>query len=285
MRQVLGLLLSAGLHVGLVASALVYFPAASRIAEEINVVPVELVMLADNTNVRAARREPEPEPEPVEDEPPVDTAPEPEAAPELEPIQPEAEPEAIPPEPQPEPVLPEPEPEPEPEPVQPEPEPEPVQPEPEPEPQPRRPAPEPERQGLDLDGLSDLVDRSREQRPQGEQAEESRQRSGAGTAMTATLQAMAAGQIQRCTRSNADAPVNMDLAVVVEVRLERNGQLSEPPRLKNAARIVNSPNPFMRVAGERALRAVIDCAPYDLPAANYAEWRLLEVNVDTQRGR
>ena len=261
MRQVLGLLLSAGLHVGLVASALIYFPAASRFAEDINVVPVELVVLADNTNVRAARREPELEP--VEDEPPADTAPEPEAAPEPEPAQPEAEPEAIPPEP--EPVLPEPE--------------------PEPEVQPRRPAPEPERQGLDLDGLSDLVDRSREQRPQGEQADEARQRSGAGTAMTATLQAMAAGQIQRCTRSNADAPVNMDLAVIVEVRLERNGQLSEPPRLKNAARIVNSPNPFMRVAGERALRAVIDCAPYDLPAANYAEWRLLEVNVDTQRGR
>ncbi|MEQ8433074.1 MAG: hypothetical protein RIA71_02445 [Oceanicaulis sp.] len=279
MRQVLGLFLSAGLHVGLVASALIYFPAASRFAEEINVVPVELVMLADNTNVRAARREPEPEP--VEDEPPVDTAPEPEAAPEPEPVQPEAEPEMIPPEPEPEPVPPQPEPEPEP--VQPEPEPEPEPAPVQPEPRPR--APEPQRPALDLDGLSDLVDRSREQRPQGEQADEARQRSGAGTAMTATLQAMAAGQIQRCTRSNADAPVNMDLAVVVEVRLERNGQLSEPPRLKNAARIVNSPNPFMRVAGERALRAVIDCAPYDLPAANYAEWRLLEVNVDTQRGR
>ncbi|MGX6646519.1 hypothetical protein ACWCOP_01095 [Maricaulaceae bacterium MS644] len=272
MRQVLGLLISAGLHAGLVASALIYFPAATRFAEEINVVPVELVTLADNTNVRAARREPEPEPETVEEETPAETAPEPDAAPDPEPIQPEAEPEVIPPEPEPVPPEPEQEPEPEPEPVQ-------------PEPEPRRPAPEPQRPGLDLDGLSDLVDRSREQRPQGEQADEARQRSGAGTAMTATLQAMAAGQIQRCTRSNADAPVNMDLAVVVEVRLERNGQLSEPPRLKDAARIVNSPNPFMRVAGERALRAVIDCAPYDLPAANYAEWRLLEVNVDTQRGR
>ncbi|MFW6299642.1 MAG: hypothetical protein ACOC20_01805, partial [Oceanicaulis sp.] len=67
--------------------------------------------------------------------------------------------------------------------------------------------------------------------------------------------------------------------------LERNGALAEPPRLANEARVLNSPNPFLRVAGERALRAVIDCAPYDLPAANYAEWRLLEVHVDTQRGR
>lgn len=277
MRQVLGILVSAGLHAGLVASALIYFPAASRFAEEVDVVPVELVTLADNTNIRAARREPEPEPEPVEEEPPVETAPEPDTQPE-----PDPEPEIVPPEPEPEtepePEITPPEPEPEPEPV--EPEPEPVRPEPEPEPEPEEP------QGLDLNDLSSLVDRSRERRndPNAETGED-RSRSGAGTAMTATLQAMAAGQIARCTRSNADAPANMDLAVVVEVRLERNGQLSEPPRLKNEGRVLNSPNPFLRVAGERALRAVIDCAPYELPAANYAEWRLLEVNVDTQRGR
>jgi outer membrane biosynthesis protein TonB len=268
MRQALGFIVSAGLHAGLVASALIYFPAASRVYEDINVVPVELVTLADNTNVRAARPEPEPEPEPEVEEPPVETAPEPDTAPEPAP----AEPEIIPPEPEPAP-----EPEAAPEPVAPEPEPEPV------EPEPQRPAPQP--RGLDLDGLSDLVDRSRETRPQGEAAGETRRASGAGTAMTATLQAMAAGQIARCVRSNADAPAGMDLAVVVEVRLERNGALAEPPRLKDAARVSGSPNPFLRVAGERAVRAVIECAPYDLPAANYAEWRLLEVNVDTQRGR
>jgi hypothetical protein len=48
---------------------------------------------------------------------------------------------------------------------------------------------------------------------------------------------------------------------------------------------MNSSNPFLRVAGERALRAVIECAPYQLPAQNYQEWRLLEVNVDTQARR
>lgn len=275
MRQALGFIVSAGLHAGLVASALIYFPAASRVYEEINVVPVELVTLADNTNVRAARPEPEPEPEPAEPE--VDTAPEPETVPEPAPVRPERDREPVPPEP--EPV------DPEPEPVDPEPEPVAPEPEPEPEPEPRRPEPAPEPRGLDLEGLSDLVDRSRERRPQGEEAGEAREASGAGTAMTASLQAMAAGQITRCVRSNADAPAGMDLAVVVEVRLSRNGELAEPPRLKNASRVLNSSNPFLRVAGERAMRAVIECAPYELPAANYAEWRLLEVNVDTQRGR
>ncbi|MFW6413272.1 MAG: hypothetical protein ACOC0V_03975, partial [Oceanicaulis sp.] len=188
----------------------------------------------------------------------------------------EPEPEIIPPEP-----------EPEPEPVEPEPEPEPVEPEPEPEPVRPEPEPEPEQpRGLDLNNLSRMVDRSREQRsdPNAETGE-TRQGTGPGTAMTATLQAMAASQIARCVRSNADAPPGMDLRVTVRVRLERSGELAEPPRLSEEARVMNSPNPFLRVAGERALRAVIDCAPYELPAANYAEWRLLEVNIDTQRNR
>ena len=274
MRQVLGFILSTAIHGALLGSALVYFPAASRIAEQTRVVPVELVTLAETTNVRAARPEPEPEPEPD----PVETDPEPVSEPEPRTPAPEPEPEVIPPEP-------EPAPEPDPQPVEPdpepEPEPEPAPPEPEPEPE-----PDPDPAGLDLDDLSSLVDRSRdERRERAEETGEARRGAGPGAAMTATLQALAASQIQPCTRSNADAPADMDLAVVVRVRLERDGSLAEPPRLVDAARVMNSPNPFLRVAGERALRAVIECAPYELPAQNYAEWRLLEVNIDTQRGR
>jgi len=271
MRQLLGLILSTAIHGALVVSALVYFPAASRMAEQTRIIPVELVTLAETTNVRAARPEPEPEPE---DEPePVEFDPEPDVQPAPETEAPEPEPEIIPPEP---------------DPVDLEPEPQPVEPEPEPEPEPVQPErqPEPESPRLDLDDLSSLVDRSRDQRrEQADETGETRRAAGPGTAMTASLQAMAASQIQRCTRSNADAPSDMDLAVVVRVRLERSGALAEPPRLVDEARVLNSPNPFLRVAGERALRAVIECAPYDLPAQNYAEWRLLEVNIDTQRGR
>lgn len=273
MRQVLGFILSVLIHGALVASAVVYFPKASRFVSDAIVVPVELVTLADTTNVRAARPEPEPEPEP--DPEPVETQP---VESEPEPPASEPEPEVIPPAPEPED-----EPETVPPPVEPEDEPETTPPPPAPEAEPER---EPERRGLDLDSLSGLIDRSRDQAGGGATDQgEQRSGAGAGTAMTATLQALAASQIQRCTRSNADAPVGMDLAVVVRVRLERNGALAEPPRLVDEGRVLNSPNPFLRVAGERALRAVIDCAPYALPPQNYAEWRLLEVNVDTQRGR
>jgi len=267
MRQALGFIVSALLHVALVATGFIYFPQAARYASDSVILPVELVTLADVTNVRAARREPEPvlpEPEPE----PEPVAPEPEAQPE-----PETQSEPVP-------LPPEPEPEPEPEPVQPEPEPEP---EPEPvQPPARQPDPEPER-GLDLDDLSRLVDRSRQESRAGAAEEgETRRGAGEGTAMTATLQDMLRSQIARCTRSNADAPSNMDLRVVVELRLERDGSLSSPPRLRDESRVMNSSNPFLRVAGERAVRAVIDCQPYRLPPEAYAQWRLLEVNVDTQ---
>lgn len=272
MRQALGFIVSALLHVALVATGFIYFPQATRYASDSVILPVELVTLADITNVRAARPEPdpvlpEPEPEPVATEP-------------------EAQPEPVT-QPEPVPLPPEPEPEPEPEPVQPEPEPE-AEPEPAPAPAPRpqpRPQPQPER-GLDLDDLSRLVDRSRQEtRPRATEEGEARRGAGEGTAMTATLQDMLRSQIARCTRSNADAPSNMDLRVVVEVRLERSGALSTPPRLRDEARVMNSSNPFLRVAGERAVRAVIDCQPYRLPPEAYAQWRHLEVMVDTQAVR
>ena len=109
-----------------------------------------------------------------------------------------------------------------------------------------------------------------------------REAAGDGQDMTATLADMLDSQIRPCVRSSADAPVDMDLDVIVEVRLNRDGTLTEPPTLKNEARVMGSSNRYLRVAGQRALRAVIECAPYRLPTEFYQQWRLLEVNVDSQ---
>jgi hypothetical protein len=45
-------------------------------------------------------------------------------------------------------------------------------------------------------------------------------------------------------------------------------------------RIRNSSNPFLRIAGERAVRAVVECAPYRMPADQYQTWRRITVNFD-----
>ena len=257
MRAFFSLIFSVAIHVGLVATAFIYFPSAASQLRESLIVPVELVTLGPETNVRAAR--PEPEPEPELEPAPEPPAPEPEPAPETVPAEPE-------------PIAQEPEPEPEAELEQTEPE-TPVEPEPEPEPEPNP---------FDLDALSGLVDRARQTGAPDRPAEEGAERrgAGAGTAMTATMADLFRAQASRCWRVPADAPNPDALRVSVDVWLERDGSLSQAPRLRDESRVRFSGDPFLRVAGERAVRAVVECAPYRMPADQYGAWRRITVNFD-----
>lgn len=274
MRGASSFILSLVLHLALFASAFIYFPrSASQLSESV-LVPVELVTLSDITNIRAARPDPVPEPEPEVIERPQPVAPQPE--PEPQPRQAEPEPIPLPPTQEPEPE-PEPEPVREPEPTPPPPQPEPQRPQPQPQPQPQRQ----QQQGLDLDALSTLVDRSRQSSaPTQADQGDARQGAGAGTAMTATMADLFRSQASRCWREPSDAPDPASLRVQVEVQLERDGSLSAPPRLVDSNRVLGSSNPYLRLAGERAVRAVIECAPYAMPAAQYQQWRRITVNFE-----
>ena len=105
-----------------------------------------------------------------------------------------------------------------------------------------------------------------------------RRSAGDGERMTATLQDMIQSHMTRCWRNSLDAPDPDELAVEVELTLTRSGDLASPPRLVDQARVLNSPNPYLRIAGERALRAANQCAPYPLPPEYYSEWRQITVN-------
>ena len=107
---------------------------------------------------------------------------------------------------------------------------------------------------------------------------ERRRSAGDGEQMTATLQDMLQSHLARCWRNSLDAPDPDELAVRIVFSLDRNGELTSPPRLVDQARVLNSPNPYLRVAGERALRAANQCAPYPLPPEHYSQWRQIEVN-------
>jgi hypothetical protein len=267
-----GLVLSLFVHVGIIAGGFIYLPRMSHVLESAPIVPVELVTLADTTNIRAAR----PDPEPVEDEVPEETIDdviaEPVDAPAPEPDPVEAEPEIIDTEPE-TPA------EPDPEPVDedPEPEPEPVEADPAPLPE-RRRDPEPAEPSLD-DILGDLSRSIAENRdPQTADDGARRNAVGNGEEMTATLQVMLRSHLARCWRASLDAPEPDELAVQLVLDLDRNGELTGPPRLTDQSRVLNSPNPYLRVAGERALRAAVQCQPYPLPPEAYSQWRQIEVN-------
>ncbi|WP_291841544.1 hypothetical protein [Maricaulis sp.] len=267
-----GLVLSLFVHAGIIAAGLIYLPRMSSMPESSPVVPIELVTLGETTNIRAARPDPEPV---VEAEIPETTIEDDIAEPEQAPV---AEPEPVAPEPEiiPAPVN-DPEPEPEEQAPEPEPEAEPERPQPQPE---RRPDPRPEPREPSLNDMLGDLSRSVAETRDNQAADEGATRNavGNGEEMTATLQVMLRSHLSRCWRASLDAPEPDELAVQLVLDLDRNGELTGPPRIIDQSRVLNSPNPYLRVAGERALRAAVQCQPYPLPPEAYSQWRQIEVN-------
>ena len=277
-----GFILSLFVHAGIIAAGMIYLPRAAQMFEAAPIIPIDIVTLGEMTSVRARAPEPVPEPEEAVDEASIEDeivapppAPEPESEPEQVAEAIDVEPQSVP-----EPVAPEPEPEPEPE--------EPPAPVRQPpqrtvQPPPTRPA-EPSLADL-LGNLERQVADARSDAGAPDQGAE-RSAVGSGTTDTADLATLIRSQTYRCWRTVADMPNPENLGVIVEVRLNRDGSLSGPPRVKDLGRIQGSGNSFWLTAAERAQTAVLDCAPYSLPAERYSQWRLIEVNfhVDLAAG-
>lgn len=275
-----GFFLSLFVHAGIIAAGMIYLPRAAQMFDAAPIIPIDIVTVSELTSVRARAPEPVPEPEEaaeeanIEDEiaappPPPEPEPEPEQAPEVI----DEAPQSVP-----EPVIPEPE-------IEPEEPPAPLRQPPQRtvQPPPTRPA-EPSLADL-LGNLEQVVAGSSTPAGAPDQGVQ-RDAVGSGAADTADLAALIRSQTYRCWRTVADMPNPENLGVIVEVRLNRDGSLSGAPRVKDLGRIQASGNSFWLTAAERAQTAVLDCAPYRLPADRYSQWRLIEVNfhVDLAAG-
>lgn len=254
MRTALVVLASLLVHAGFILAGLFYFPQTVRQFTTSQIVPLELITeIAEVTNLPEEEIEedpveeeappPEPEPEPPQPEPEIDMT----AAPETEPA------------PEPVPVA---------EPVSdPEPETPPAQ------STPQQPAPSREQSFDDmLRDLANTVDNDRVG------SSGNRQRAASSSeAIGVTLADSIRSQAQRCYRGSADAPDPERLIVVIRVRLNRDGSLDGQPDVFNRQAIDLSGDRYWRVARDRALAAVIDCAPYRLPAEHFSIWRRIDV--------
>ncbi len=254
-----GVIVSAALHVGLIGATMVTWPSAlSQSEEALPVVPVELITIADATNIQATVPEEEPEPEP--EVPIVEPVPEVQVA------------EPVPPEP-----LPEPEPEPE---AIAEVEPPPVP----PPPAPPREKPEPQEDEFNLDSVIALLDSRTQSAEPAPPAEEARSGIGDRSAMTMNLVDALRSQMYECWSPPIGAPNPEELIVEVDVYLSPNGALARAPQLTAASRAAAAASPHMRAAAETALRAANVCAPYDnLPADQYAQWNEIRITFDPTR--
>ncbi len=109
----------------------------------------------------------------------------------------------------------------------------------------------------------------------------SQKRIGEGSKLTASDEALFKAAMARCWRVNIGAPNPERLKVQVEFYLKKDGSLVGPPKVLNAKQIARSNDPYWKAAEQAAVRAVLDCAPYDLlPVERYDSWQIVELNFD-----
>lgn len=84
------------------------------------------------------------------------------------------------------------------------------------------------------------------------------------------------GQIEKCWNVPAGAEDAKDLKVSVKFRLDKSGALEGMPQIVSGG----GGDGVQRAAAESARRAVMQCAPYNLPADKYQAWADVIVNFD-----
>jgi outer membrane biosynthesis protein TonB len=85
---------------------------------------------------------------------------------------------------------------------------------------------------------------------------------------SATWGAMFQSQVERCWKKPFGGIESQNPEAVFEIKLKRDGTLESAPVPEG------SPStPYLRVYQESALRAIIECQPYNLPAAFFDEWK------------
>ena len=256
---------SATLHATIILAASLAWPHSFDIPEdESPVLPVELVTVADETNIAPTIEKP-PEPE-APAPPPVEArAPEPPPPVEVAPSEPDQKP---PPPPKEETK---------------------VATAPPPPPLPRRkPVPDPKQQ-FNVDSVLALLDKRAPPKPAAPKdpapiAPRTVQGIGDRNLQTVDIKDALLAQMRECWNVPVGAPNPEQLIVQVRVFLAQDGSLAQPPQLEPQSRTAAASNPYMRTAAEAAIRAVSVCEPYrQLPVEKYEAWREIVMTFDPSK--
>ncbi len=94
---------------------------------------------------------------------------------------------------------------------------------------------------------------------------------GAASANSATWTSAFQAQVERCWKKPYGALDQQKTEVAFDIRLKRDGTLEAMPVP------VGSPGtPYLRAYQDSALRAIIACQPYNLPATMFDQWKFFE---------
>ena len=88
---------------------------------------------------------------------------------------------------------------------------------------------------------------------------------------SATWGAMFKSQVERCWKKPYGGLEAQMTEAIFSIRLKHDGTLETTPTA-----ISNPSTPYFRVYQESALRAIIECQPYNLPAQFFDEWKFFE---------
>jgi outer membrane biosynthesis protein TonB len=85
---------------------------------------------------------------------------------------------------------------------------------------------------------------------------------------SATWGSLFQSQVERCWKKPYGGIESQNPEAAFTIRLKRDGTLEGMPAHEGAPA-----TPYLRVYQESALRAIIECQPYNLPAAYFEEWK------------
>ncbi len=104
---------------------------------------------------------------------------------------------------------------------------------------------------------------------------------GAMNAMTMDLIDALNNQIAQCWSPPVGAPHPEQLRPQFRLFLNPDGSVAQPPQLTGDSG--GDGNPYMRAAVEAARRAIMTCQPYKLPADKYNIWRDITLDFDPSK--
>ncbi|MGC6512833.1 MAG: hypothetical protein ACON4J_08695 [Parvibaculales bacterium] len=139
------------------------------------------------------------------------------------------------------------------------------------------PEPEPAKTFLDTNALQALLDKTPDEPQQPPPAADPVE-----TLAPLSLSEIDAfrAQMKSCWSVPVGAANADDLAVRVELGLNRDGSLAYGPFVVDKSRISD---PYFRAAAESVLRAIRRCQPFTMPADKYRSWQKLDLNFDPKQ--
>lgn len=135
------------------------------------------------------------------------------------------------------------------------------------------PQPKPKERAFDQSKIAALLDK-RDPSHQAATGETLNSNAALGTSKgraadnSATWGAMFKEQVNRCWKVPYGGIENQNPLAVIDIRLKRDGSLDGTPVAET-----QPTTPYLRVYLESAMRALLECQPYKLPAAFYDEWK------------